>query len=379
MDIKDFTGGSYISQPTGYKSFLPNTINRTFTWDEPTINILLEKATLHLGALNSFSQFVPDIDLFIRMHVVKEATISSRIEGTQTKIEEALVKKNEINPMKRDDWQEVNNYIKAMNHAIERMEKLPISSRLLKESHKILLDNVRGEHKLPGEFRSSQNWIGGASINDAVFVPPPSHEVNSLMSDLENFIHNEEIAVPHLIKIAIAHYQFETIHPFLDGNGRIGRLLITLYLISNKIIEKPILYLSDFFEKHKGLYYDNLTTVRTKNDLTQWIKFFLEAINQTSEIAAQSLKQIMQLRHDCQSNRIIKLGKKTPNAKKLLDHLFTQPILNAQNIAQLLSISQVSAYKIISDFVNAGILKETTGFKRNRYFVFKEYIDIFYQ
>jgi len=379
MDIKDFTGGSYISQPTGYKSFLPNTINRTFTWDEPTINILLEKATLHLGALNSFSQFVPDIDLFIRMHVVKEATISSRIEGTQTKIEEALVKKNEINPMKRDDWQEVNNYIKAMNHAIERMEKLPISSRLLKESHNILLDNVRGEHKLPGEFRSSQNWIGGASINDAVFVPPPSHEVNSLMSDLENFIHNEEIAVPHLIKIAIAHYQFETIHPFLDGNGRIGRLLITLYLISNKIIEKPILYLSDFFEKHKGLYYDNLTTVRTKNDLTQWIKFFLEAINQTSEIAAQSLKQIMQLRHDCQSNRIIKLGKKTPNAKKLLDHLFTQPILNAQNIAQLLSISQVSAYKIISDFVNAGILKETTGFKRNRYFVFKEYIDIFYQ
>lgn len=379
MDIKDFIGGSFINQPTGYKSFLPETINHTFTWDEPSINVLLEKATLHLGALNSFSQFVPDIDLFIRMHVIKEATISSRIEGTQTKIEEVLVKKNEINPEKRVDWQEVSNYIKALNHAIQRMEKLPLSSRLLKESHKILLDNVRGEHKLPGEFRSSQNWIGGASINDAVFVPPPSDEVNSLMGDLENFIHNEEIAVPHLIKIAIAHYQFETIHPFLDGNGRIGRLMITLYLISNKIIEKPILYLSDFFEKHKGLYYDNLTTVRTKNDLTQWIKFFLEAINQTSDIAAQSLKQIMQLRHDCQGNRIIKLGKKVPNAKKLLDHLFTQPILNAQNISELLNISQVSAYKIIDDFVKAGILKETTGFKRNRYFVFKEYLDIFYQ
>jgi len=379
MDIKDFIAGSFVRQPTGYKSFLPETINHSFTWDEPTINILLEKATLQLGALNSFSQFVPDIDLFIRMHVVKEATISSRIEGTQTKIEEALIKKNEINPGKRNDWQEVNNYIKAMNHAIERMEKLPLSSRLLKESHKILLDNVRGEHKLPGEFRSSQNWIGGASLNDAVFVPPPFHEVDILMGDLENFIHSEEVAVPHLIKIAIAHYQFETIHPFLDGNGRIGRLMITLYLISNKIIEKPILYLSDFFEKHKGLYYDNLTMVRTKNDLNQWIKFFLEAINQTSEIAAKSLKQIMHLRHDCQGNRIIKLGKKAPNAKKLLDHLFTQPVLKAQDVAELLNISHVSAYKIITDFVNAGILKETTGFKRNRYFIFEEYLAIFYQ
>jgi len=378
MDIKELIGGAFLNQG-GFKSYLPNTINQTFTWTEPTINTLLEKATLHLGALNSFSQFVPDIDLFIRMHVIKEATMSSRIEGTQTKIEEVLVKKNEINPEKRNDWQEVNNYIKAMNHAIQRMEQLPMSSRLLKESHKILLDNVRGEHKLPGEFRSSQNWIGGASINDAIFIPPPFHEVNSLMGDMENFLHNEEIAVPHLIKIAIAHYQFETIHPFLDGNGRIGRLMITLYLISNKIIEKPILYLSDFFEKHKALYYDNLTAVRTKNDLTQWIKFFLEAVNQTSEIAAQSLKQIMQLRHDCQGNRIIKLGKKVPNAKKLLDHLFTQPILNAQNIAELLNISQVSAYKIIDDFINVGILKETTGFKRNRYFVFKEYLDIFNQ
>ena len=379
MDLKDFIAGLNVSQPAGYKSFLPETINHGFTWDEPAINILLEKATLQLGALNSFSQFVPDISLFIRMHVVKEATISSRIEGTETRIEEAIVKKTELNPEKRNDWQEVNNYIKAMNHAIQRMDKLPLSSRLLKESHKILLDNVRGEHKLPGEFRSSQNWIGGASINDAVFVPPPFLAVDSLMGDLENFLHSEEIEVPHLIKIAIAHYQFETIHPFLDGNGRIGRLMITLYLISNKIIEKPILYLSDFFEKHKGLYYDNLTAVRTRNDLTQWIKFFLEAINQTSEKAARSLKEIMQLRDDCQGSRIIKLGKKISNAKKLLDHLFTQPVLNAPDVAALLDISQVSAYKIIGDFTNAGILKENTGFKRNKYFAFKEYLDIFYQ
>ncbi len=379
MDIKDFISGAIIKQPTGYKSFIPNDINHSFTWEEPTINTLLEKATLQVGALNSFSQFVPDIGLFIKMHVVKEATVSSRIEGTQTNIEEALVKQSEINPEKRNDWQEVNNYIKAIDYAIPRLEKLPLSSRLLKETHKILLDSVRGEHKLPGEFRSSQNWIGGASINDAVFVPPPFHEIDRLMSDLENFIHSEEIAVPHLIKIALAHYQFETIHPFLDGNGRIGRLMITLYLIENKIIDKPILYLSDFFEKHKSLYYDNLTAARTTNNLSQWVKFFLEGINQTCEIAAKSLQQIMRLRQDCEGRRIITLGKKVPNAKKLLDYLYTQPIVTAQNVAEVLKISQVSAYKIIVDFMNAGILKETTGFKRNRFFLFKEYLDIFHQ
>lgn len=379
MDIKDFKAGAFIQQSTGYKSFIPTGVNHTFTWEDSAINILLEKATLQLGGLNSFSHFVPDIELFIRMHIIKEATVSSRIEGTQTNIEDALVTKNEINPEKRNDWQEVNNYIKAMNHAIPRMEKLPLSSRLFKESHKILLESVRGEHKLPGEFRSSQNWIGGASINDAVFIPPHFREIDRLMGDLENFIHSNKVAVPHLIKIAIAHYQFETIHPFLDGNGRIGRLMIALYLISNKIIERPILYLSDFFEKHKGLYYDNLMAVRRKNDLTQWIKFFLEAVNQTCEIAAKSLQKIMQLRQDCQGSRIITLGKKVPNAKKLLDHLFTQPIVKAQDVAHLLKVSQVSAYKIIGDFVTAGILKETTGFKRNRYFLFQEYLDIFHR
>jgi Fic family protein len=205
---------------------MPENINQPYIWQEASLNTLLEKATLNLGALNSFSQFVPNNDLFIRMHVVKEATESSRIEGTQTNIEEALVKQSDINPEKRDDWQEVNNCINAMNQAISRLGSLPLSSRLLKETHAILLEGARGEHKLPGRFRSSQNWIGGASLNDAVFIPPPDHEVDKLMGDLENFLHNEEIAVPHLIKIAIAHYQYETIHPFLDGNGRIGRLLI---------------------------------------------------------------------------------------------------------------------------------------------------------
>lgn len=376
MDLKDFKAGRPVLQPVGYKSFMPELVNQTYTWREPGINTLLEKATLQLGALNSFSQFVPDIDLFIRMHMVKEATESSRIEGTQTNIEEALAAPTDIDPERRNDWQEVNNYIVAMNKAITRLPALPLSSRLLKETHAILLQGVRGEHKLPGQFRSSQNWIGGASLNDAVFIPPPHHEVGRLMGDLENFLHNEAISVPHLIKIAIAHYQFETIHPFLDGNGRIGRLLITLYLIENKIIDRPILYLSEFFEKHKGLYYDNLSGVRRNNDLLQWIRFFLEAIVQTCAKATASLQKIMKLRQECEA-KIIHLGKKAPNAKKLLDYLFMQPIVTAQQVADLLQVSLVTSYKMIDDFSAAGILAETGGFKRNRVFSFREYILLF--
>lgn len=377
MDINKFKAGTTIKQPTGYKSFIPELVCHSFVWTDPSINISLEQATLQVGTLNSFSQFIPDIELFIKMHVVKEATVSSRIEGTQTNMEEALVKQSEVNPEKRNDWKEVSNYIRAMNYAIPRLEKLPLSSRLLKESHKILLDDVRGEHKLPGDFRSSQNWIGGVSLNDAVFVPPVHDELNRLMGDLENFLHDTEIKVPHLIKIAIAHYQFETIHPFLDGNGRIGRMMITLYLIENKILEKPVLYLSDFFEKHKGLYYDNLMLVRRTNNLAQWIKFFLEAVTQTCKLAVQSLQQIIRLKQACEGEKIIHLGKKAPRAKQLLDHLFTQPVVTAQDVADLLGVSPVSSYKIINDFIKLNILKETTGYKRNRFFVFREYLDIF--
>ena len=378
MNIEDFVAGNSIHQATGYRAFYPTLINQSFTWRSPEINVLLEKATLQLGTLNSFSKFVPDIALFIRMHVIKEATESSRIEGTETNMEEVLIKQSEVNPERRDDRKEVLNYIEAMNHAISRMETLPLSSRILKETHKILLtNNVRGDHKSPGEFRTSQNWIGGANINEAVFIPPPFHEVDRLMGDLENFIHDDSLEVPHLIKIALAHYQFETIHPFLDGNGRIGRLLITLYLINHKIIEKPILYLSDFFEKNRWLYYDNLMAVRKNNDLVQWVKFFLEGVNQTCLVASQSLQKIMQLRHVCQGERIITLGKKVPNAKKLLDYLFTQPIVTAREVADVLGVSRVSTYKLLSDFFDIGILKELTGFKRNRYFVFQEYLDIF--
>jgi Fic family protein len=377
MDIGQFRAGSWIQQPSGYRSFLPNPVNHSFTWADAELNILLERATLKLGELNSFSQFVPDIGLFIRMHVLKEATVSSRIEGTQTNIEEALLHLTDIAPDRRDDWQEVNNYVLALNQALNRLTTLPLSSRLLRETHRTLLDGVRGEHKLPGEFRTSQNWIGGATLSDAVFVPPHYGDLGQLMGDLENFLHNQTIAVPHLIKIGIAHYQFETIHPFLDGNGRIGRLMIMLYLVDNHILKEPILYLSDFFDRNRSLYYDNLMVVRRTNNLAQWLKFFLVGIAQTAEKAVDSLNAIMQIKQDSE-NKVLTLGRKAPTAKRLLDYLFGQPVLNAADVTNQTGLSVVAAYRLIADFERLGLLHEATGFKRNRLFLFKAYLDVFH-
>ncbi|HPF08017.1 MAG TPA: Fic family protein, partial [Spirochaetota bacterium] len=327
--------------------------------------------------LNSFSRFIPDTDMFIIMHIFKEAVVSSRIEGTRTNIEEALVEEKEITPERRDDWQEVNNYVKALNLAIEELATLPLSNRLIRNTHKVLLSSVRGETKTPGEFRTSQNWIGGASINDAVFIPPSHNELPELMSDLELFLHNDTIKVPHLIRIAIAHYQFETIHPFLDGNGRIGRLLITLYLVSAGVLEKPLLYLSDFFEKNKSLYYDNLTLVRTKNDLGQWLKYFLVGVIETAEKAVSTLKKIVDLKADIEQNRIQSLGKRGKHGQLLLASLFSKPILNVKDIQEITGLSPKAAYDLVEAFIEAGILKETTGYQRNRVFIFEEYVKMF--
>src|SRR5579862_9409838 len=328
MDFKDFKAGDY-KQQYQYRSFMPAPINHEWLINNSSLTLLLSQADNKLGELNAFSQLIPDIDFFIKMHINKEVTSSSRIEGTQTNIEEALQKIEYIDPEKRDDWEEVQNYVKAMNEAVAALEKLPVSSRLLKDTHKILLQGVRGKHKDPGEFRHSQNWIGGASINDAVFVPPHHEDVLDLMADLERFLNDEIFPVPHLIRIAIAHYQFETIHPFSDGNGRIGRLLITLYLVSKGLLVKPTLYLSDFFEKHKSLYYDNLTRVRTHNDLTQWVKFFLEGVRQTSENSIQTFRSIISLRQEYEVS-ILSLGKKTKLAKDFLHYLYSNPVTDGQ-------------------------------------------------
>ena len=271
--MKTFRAGKYINQGS-FHSFQPKNINRKWEISDMELLQLLGYADREIGRLDMYSEYIPNVHLFISMHVLKEAAQSSKIEGTQTSIEEILLNKEDLVEDKRDDWEEVQNYISAVYAAMESLKKLPFSTRLIKQTHKILLQGVRGENKLPGEFRRSQNWIGGATIKDAIFVPPIHTSVNEYMSDLEKFAHNEEHYFPELLKIALIHYQFETIHPFLDGNGRVGRLLIILYLMEKGLLKQPILYLSDFFERNRTLYYDNLMRVREKSDLNQWFKFF---------------------------------------------------------------------------------------------------------
>lgn len=376
MDIRNFKSGKYVPQ-FQYKSFHPEKVNREWVVSDPAVNKILEEANLRLGQLNAFSMIVPDVDLFIRMHMVKEATTSSRIEGTQTHIGEAVKRESDISPEKRNDWQEVQNYIHAMNNAVDELKRLPVSSRLIQKAHELLLQGARGADKLPGEYRRSQNWIGGATLMDAIFIPPHHEEVSALMSDLEQFMNNTEIHVPHLIKIAISHYQFETIHPFLDRNGRVGRLLITLYLAANGLLSKPTLYLSDFFEKNRQLYYDNLTSVRTNDNLTQWIKFFLTGVIETASHGVKVFQKILELRKGIEETKIVTLGRKITNAKAALNYLYRYPIVTSSYLAEELQISVPTANTILKDFIRLGILKETSGQKRNRMYVFEEYLKLF--
>lgn len=376
MNISEFISGRW-QQQYQYKSFLPEYINHPWIIDDDKIISLLSTANIKLGELNAFSLLIPDVDFFIKMHVSKEATTSSRIEGTQTNIEETLQKAENINPEKRNDWQEVHNYIAAMNFSVENLKNLPLSNRLIKQAHKILLEGVRGEYKLPGEFRTSQNWIGGSSLNDAVFIPPHKDEVPDLMSDLEKFLNNENLYIPDLIKIAIAHYQFETIHPFLDGNGRVGRLLITLFFVNKGILIKPSLFLSDFFDKNKSLYYENLMRVRTHNDLRQWLLFFLEGIRQTSENSMVIFRKIIDLRARLEQEEIVKLGKKARSAQQFLNYLYVQPVVESGDVAAALKINASTAHRMIDDFVKMNVLTEMTGNKRNRIFIFRNYVDLF--
>ena len=373
--MKNFKAGTYIHQGY-YKSYQPELINKQLLIDNMEVLQLLSKADRELGRLDMYSNYIPNVDLFISMHVAKEATQSSKIEGTQTNIDEALLDKEDIPLDKRDDWEEVQNYIKAMEWAVLALDKLPFSARLIREAHKVLLQGVRGEKKQPGEFRTSQNWIGGATINDAVFVPPVHTTVPELMSDIEKFLHNEEIHFPELLKIGLVHYQFETIHPFLDGNGRVGRLLIPLYLVSKGILQKPILYLSDFFEKNRKLYYDNLTLVREKNDLNQWFKFFLVGIIQTAESGIATFDKILQLQKSTEI-QLQTLGSRAANAKKVVDYLYKRPIINAEKISEITGISMPTAYKLIVDLERLEILKEITGGQRGRTYVYDKYFQIF--
>ncbi len=377
IKLEEYRSGE-LRQGYQYWYFLPSNINDGWVWDNPQINQLVEKAAIRLGELNSFARLVPNTGLFIQLHVTKEAVVSSRIEGTRTNVDEVLLPQEVISPERRDDWREVNNYIQAMNEAIESLKTLPLSSRLLKQAHRILLGGVQGEHKLPGEFRTSQNWIGGSGLSDAVFIPPAQEHVPDLVSNLEKFLHNTDIPLPALVRIGIAHYQFETIHPFLDGNGRIGRLLITLFLVGEGILDQPLLYLSTYFEKDKDLYYDNLTRVRTHNDMVQWLKYFLAGVEQTATDAAATLTEIIELKSNTEQRIHENFGRRAANATLLLGHLFEQPIISVEQATAVCGVSFRPANELVALMCEHGILKEITGQSRNRLFAFDPYIRMFY-
>ena len=373
--MKKFQSGHYVQQGH-YKSFQPNPINRPWVLDNMELIQLLGQADRELGRLDMYSDYIPNIDLFISMHVLKEATQSSKIEGTQTNMEEALLEREDVAPDKRDDWEEVQNYVAAMNEAIAKLQTLPFSARLVRETHKTLLRGVRGKQKQPGAFRKSQNWIGGATINDAVFVPPVHTSIGELMGDIEQFVHTDSRYFPELLKIALVHYQFETIHPFLDGNGRVGRLMITLYLVGKGILKKPVLYLSDFFERNRSHYYDNLMRVREKNDLLQWFKFFLVGVIETAKNSIAAFDNILKLQKQVDS-QIQSLGSRTANAQKVINYLYQHPMIDAAKAGEVAGISAASAYKLIADLERFGILKEITGGKRGKVYLFSAYLKLF--
>lgn len=373
MKLEEFKAGKY-TQEYKYKAFLPNSINSNWIWEDSEINILLDEANRKLGEINAFSYLIPDIDMFIKMHIVKEANTSSKIEGTKTEIDDAVMKVEQISPEKKDDWLEVHQYIDSMNNAILMLEKLPLSNRLIRETHKILLSTGRGENKTPGGFRKSQNWIGGRNLTEANFIPPHNRYINELMSDLEKFI-NENNNVPHLVKIALMHYQFETIHPFLDGNGRVGRLLITLYLIANKILTKPALYLSDYLERNRAEYYHYLNEARN-NKILQWIKFFLKGISVTSENTKQTFIKIIELQHE-----MIKLshtfGSRSEKILKIINVFYENPILSIKELVSKTEIPDKTMRTMINLMIEKNIVKEMTGYGRNKLFIFDKYLKLF--
>lgn len=376
MRLEDFKAGRF-EQRYEYSAFLPEPICHEWIFSDPELIELLGRADRALGALNAFSQLIPDIDFFIRMHVAKEATQSSRIEGTQTNIEDAFKSLEDLKPEEQDDWSEVQNYIQAINFAIDSLQHLPLSVRLLRQTHARLLQGVRGEHKQPGEFRTSQNWIG-VSLKHAIFVPPHHEHVPALMGDLEKFLHADQFFVHPLIRIAIGHYQFETIHPFLDGNGRLGRLMISLYLASEGLLHKPALYLSDYFERNKTAYIEHLMAVRQGNHLREWLIFFLFGVEETALASATVFREIIKLKQHIERDLLPLFSvRRQDNVHRLMRHLYGQPVIDVKRAADILESSINTAAALIKDMVTYDVLVEVTGQHRNRLFIFERYIKLF--
>ncbi len=375
MKITNFKAGNIESiYSYDYEYFVPEKINHSFEIDNSKVNVKFETAARLIGELNAMARLVPNIDIFILSFIGNEATLSSKIEGTKTEIDDIFKTKEDIKLEDKDDLEEVMLYIQAVNSAIEGLDKTPISTRLIKQAHKTLLSSGRGKNKMPGEFRTTQNWLG-PSLKNAEFIPAHQSLVNELMSDLEKFLHNQDILVPDLIKVAVAHYQFETIHPFCDGNGRIGRMLIPLYLVDKQLLSKPLLYMSVFFEKNKTLYCQKLMQVRQFNDLSGWLLFFLTGVEQTAKHSIKVLTNILNLKEKLTSKISSKTNRVTNNLK-LLEKLFQEPFIRVKDVEIGLEVSSSVAKNIVDDLVRVEVLKELTGNKRNRIFVFSSYLEL---
>jgi Fic family protein len=375
-----FRAGRYIKQPNRYSAFLPEPLPPAPPLAiDGAMQTILSKADRALGRLDGSIQILPDPDMFVFMYVRKEAVLSSQIEGTQSSLNDLLEAEAAIHDSNRpSDVGEVLNYVGAMNHGLERLKEFPISVRLIREIHEKLLDGVRGNHANPGELRRSQNWIGpgGSTLNDAIFVPPPPHEVEGLLSDLEKFIHAES-DIPALIKIGLIHAQFETIHPFLDGNGRVGRLLIAFYLCQKDILLKPVLYLSHWFKKHRAHYYELLQNIRDKGEWEEWIKFFLEGVASVSLEATETARNIVALREDHRLMIMDRFGRSAGNGLKVLEGLFARPYITTSTVRKELGLSFPAAAEVIQRLVELEILNEITGRERYRVYQYFPYVRLF--
>nr|VFJ94560.1 MAG: Fic family protein [Candidatus Kentron sp. LFY] len=376
----DTRAGRYVNQMNGYKAFIPAPLP-----PDPPIELkgklqnLLSRADRALGRLDGSIQTLPNSDLFVTMYIRKEAVLSSQIEGTQSSLQDVLTAEARMySPSRPSDVDEVFNYVRAMNHGLERLRELPISVRLIREIHTELLSGARGQHLTPGELRTSQNWIGsaGCALREATFVPPPPHEVPVALGELERFLHGDT-QLPLLIKIGLSHAQFETIHPFLDGNGRIGRLLITFLLCEKKVLLKPVLYLSHFFKHHRQEYYEHLQAVRDRGAWEEWLIFFLESVFEVSRQATNTARQILMLREQHRQVITDKLGRASGNGHRVLEYLYRHPILSVREVKELTNVSSPAANNLVAKLVEHGILHELTNQKRNRRFTYQDYIRLF--
>lgn len=369
--------GTYVNQPSGYKAFIPKPLPpKPPVALEGDLQNLLSKADMSLARLDGIGHVLPNVNLLIAMYVRKEALISSQIEGTQASLEDLFEFESGEKPKNINDVAEVVNYIKALNYGIERLDNFPMSLRLIKEIHSVLMKGARGGEKMPGEFKKSQNWIGpaGVTLNDAGFVPPPPHEAEEAMGELEKYMHKKE-KLPILVDCALIHYQFETIHPFLDGNGRLGRLLITYYLYWKGALTRPLLYLSYFFKKRRQEYYDRLSLVRENGDYEQWVSFFLKGVIEISDSAIDTSKRILELQTN---HRNLLWQKKISStlAVGILEKLFYVPYVSVNDVAKDFSISFQAASTLVAQFERAGILKEITGRKRDKRYIYADYLNI---